>query len=54
VSHTNISREDISILQAVWSNLKIDGPSPLRSHYAAGLRLYPIDIIAEGLKAGSR
>jgi hypothetical protein len=54
MSPTTISRDDIAVLQTIWSYLKITGPTPKPSQFATWLRLYPIDVVADGLNAGLR
>jgi hypothetical protein len=54
MSPTAISRDDIAVLQTIWSDLKITGPIPKPSQFATWLRLYPIDVVADGLNAGLR
>ncbi len=53
MSQTTISRQDIDTLRTIWSD-HIGGAAPKPSQFAVWLRLYPIDICAEGFQAGSR
>jgi hypothetical protein len=46
-------RNDVETLRQVWSDY-FRGPVPSPSQFATWLRMYPIDICAEGLQAGAR
>lgn len=47
-----VTHEDIEVVQTIWHD-HFTNPLP-PSQYARWLRLYPPDIIAEGIKAGHR
>ena len=46
-------RDDVETLRQVWSDY-FRGPVPPASQFATWLRMYPIDICAEGFQAGAR
>lgn len=54
MGQTSVSRNDIAVLQTVWADLHIKGEPPKPSQFAMWLRLYPIDIVSEGLQVGRR
>jgi hypothetical protein len=53
MNQTTISRQDIDTLRTIWSD-HIGSAVPKPSQFAVWLRMYSIDICAEGFKAGSR
>lgn len=47
-----VSRDDLEVVQTIWSDHFKDALPP--SQFATWLRIYPVDVIADGIAAGQR